>query len=1330
MFQKISQSSLILLCLFVLLFSPSWAKVELSKESFEESSGKIGTHGEKRPSLRILIIPTDNQIKAWLGARERLKALDSSLARVLEIGVLSFRREEVARLKEEVAKAELLVINLMGREAYQALKEDIGALTARGGRAIGLYSSGSYDEEMKRLGIISDPIVEKYNSEGGEENFRELLLYLLKTYYGFEVEVRTPKKVPEVALLDCEEERLFERVEDYYAYLEAKFPERLQRPWVALSFYKSYYTSGNTGFICQLAAHFRKEGFEVLPFWGFPPEKGLKELLLPAKKYFPLRALLALSFKVGVIPERVKPLLESLDLPLFNLLVPYQASLEDYKKSALGLDFFERVWQVFTPELIGLIAPTVIATKEKVFLESGEYYLEEKLIEERAKALIAKVKAYVRLQEKANGEKRIALIYYNYPPGKQNIGAAYLNVPHSIWQILKRLKAEGYDLGEAFEGLGVDELLEKMLRFGRNVAIWAPSEIREHAKSSQAVLIPLKLYKQWFEELPEPFRRRVLAEWGPPEGAQIMTYEGSSGEKYILLPALRFGKILLTVQPSRALEQDLEKAYHSPTIPPHHQYIAFYLWLRKEFKADAVIHLGTHGTHEWLPGREVGFLEEDDPEVLLGELPNIYPYIVDDVGEGLQAKRRGMAVIIDHLTPPLKKSTLNPDLRRLRELISEYKGTIATKGEEASSLKLEEIAELAERLNLWKELSINREELKDRLDELEDYLSELEESLNPFGLHTFGRPHEVAEGEELFPGYGDKVKASAERELENLVRALAGRYVPSGQGNDPVRNPESLPTGKNFYAFDPSKIPSPKTYELGSKLAEEFVENYLKEKQKYPEKVAFVLWAVETIRHEGLMEAKIMHLLGVKPLWDERGRVIGLTLIPKEELKRPRIEVVLTISGLYRDLFSNLVRLLDRAIQMVMEGEEEQNLVRQSKEKLKEALLRLGLKEEMAEKLSRVRIFSTAPGNYGTRLDTVISASGSWERDTEVAEVYLRHMSYPYGAGFWGEEVKDEGGKPLQIMLFSKVLSGTEVAIHSRATKVFATLDNDDYFQYLGGLSLAIRALDGKAPDAFIAELSEPGRARLVTLARFMGQEMKTRYLNPSWIEAMLKEGYAGARFVDKVVEHLFGFQVTNPEVVDSKVWQAFYEVYVEDKYGLRIKEAFAKAKNLYAYQSILGRMLEAVRKGYYQAEREVLERLTMEYVETIKKIGLACCEHTCNNLLLRDFVGGVLESLPKGRELFRAYNEAFYALKGGNPLPRAEERVPDKAPGKGIYLKPNLIKGYKLEEQRLSQRGEGRASGYPFPILYFLIYTALSLIFLLGFIKEPFSKLKPQKGK
>lgn len=1181
---------------------------------------------------------------------------------------------------------------------------------------------GSYFKEHKDAGMINDEMISKYQKENGIENIKNMLLFIMHRDLGLDVVYEIPKPVLDFGIYLKSGTRIIETHEIFLQHYQVK----KDKPWIGIAFFKNTIDSGNTAKVDLLIEYLENEGFNVLPVYGYPSDKVLEKFFFDDKGSPRVSFVIGLALKIGLNPQTIIPILSRLGVPVINAIGLYTQSKEEWEKSPVGLDIFERGWQVALPEMGGIIQPTVIASKERLIdKETGIEYIEERPIPERVKRLVERVKAWINLQEKPNKDKKIALIYYNYPPGKQNIGAAYLNVlPESLWEILQRLGKEGFDVGS--QEINKEQLFNDIHKYGRNIGNWAGGEIDSLSRSGKPILIPINTYKSWLNQLPDGFKKAVIKSWGQPENSNIMTWQGKSGTKYIIIPAVRYGNILFTPQPSRGWEQDVTKMYHDVILPPHHQYIAFYLWLKNDFKSDAVAHISTHGTHEWLSGKEVGFTDEDPPEALIQDLPNIYPYIVDNVGEGTQAKRRGMAVIIDHMTPPFDRAGMNKELRELYGLINDY--TIAKdKSLSLAQTKLDEINTLAKKTGILMDLKFNEIKTDTEIEELADYIKDIAEKQTPFGLHTFGKSPEekyrrstaeailsIEKGlskEEMgrrIEDYEQRIVQSGKRELDSFIAALSGKYIPAGQGNDPIRNPDSLPTGKNFYSFDPTKIPSKGNYEMGMRLVNELIDGYKQRHGIFPDKLTFILWATETIRHEGVMESQIMYLMGIRPKWDERGRISGVEAIPRSELGRQRIDVTIVPSGLYRDMFSNLVGLLDQAVTMAKERLEDDNLVRQNVLKTKKMLIEKGIDEEKAERLASVRIFTEPSGAYGTGLDTVITKSDTWSDEKKVIDVFFNRVGYLFGQGFWGEKVEQQ--ENISLLLFKNALSGTKIAIHSRASNLIATLDNDDVYQYLGGVAMAVRSIDGKTPEVYITNLSNPKQPKQETLEKVMGREMRARYLNPEWIKAMMKEGYAGARFIDKVVEHLWGWQVVVPEAVDAAKWNEMYETYVLERNGMNIKEMFRQSKNMWAYQSIVARMLETVRKDYWKADKKVVETLAKEYAESVREVGLACCDHTCNNPLLTKFAASTLMSVPGLKSQVSGFMKALDKIqKPEQQSNRAVEQQRKGAAKTEAVPDGNAkrVEGYEMQDMNASG-----ASSAPIPYLFIM-----GFVFFVGLI-------------
>ncbi|MCA1785054.1 MAG: cobaltochelatase subunit CobN, partial [Desulfobacteraceae bacterium] len=495
---------------------------------------------------------------------------------------------------------------------------------------------------------------------------------------------------------------------------------------------------------------------------------------------------------------------------------------------------------------------------------------------------------------------------------------------------------------------------------------------------------------------------------------------------------------------------------------------------------------------------------------------------------------------------------------------------------------------------------------EDLVSALGHYLEEIKEKMIPHGMHTYGRtrpPEQIRQMAEAvvqwqpdvsIPSVEARLQESPDLEMKNLLKGLAGGYVAPGEGNDPMRNPGALPTGRNLYGFNPARLPSPAAWELGRQAAEKIVADHLADHGKYPEKVAVVLWAVELLRNEGINESTILWLMGIRPRWEASGRVAGLEVVPGRELNRPRIDVLINASGLYRDLFADKLLFLDEAVQLALAQTDIDNLLARNTRRIQQSFMATGMDEARAKMLSRLRIFSEIPGSYGNGISEMTGASGLWESSDEVVDVYENRMGFAFGKDVWGEKAPD---------LLKKNLADVDVAVHSASSNVYGLMDNDDMFAYLGGLAMAVRHESGKDPDTRITASGRAGQVSVEDMALTLDRELRTRYLNPVWIDGMQQEDYAGARAMNNFVEYFWGWQVTTPDRVSASQWQQIHEVYVADSYGLEMKAFFDRA-NPWAYQSITARMLEAVRKKYWQADEDIQKQLAAEYVMNVVEKG------------------------------------------------------------------------------------------------------------------------------
>ncbi|MDD2321895.1 MAG: cobaltochelatase subunit CobN, partial [Geobacteraceae bacterium] len=640
--------------------------------------------------LQVRLMLGDYNSRLAVQAVQIIRKKHPELARRVTFDVVTkagLEREIGAKPKSPAGAKGFGIVHIMDRRFLELLKPSIIAARQAG---TNIYAvGGMFSKDDSDLGLKNDPIVSRYQKEGGLENTVNMILSLLKRECGIAVAYQEPQGVPDFGLYLKDGARTVKTFAEY-----KKLYRHRPGPWIGIPFYRNLIDNNDTALLDALIDSLERQGMNVLPVYGYPSELAVEKYFFDENGTSRVQVVIGVSLKVGITPQRAVPILTRLGVPTIDAITLHSQSRAEWEKSPVGLDIFERSSSIGLPEMAGIIQPTVVASKERVLdTATGLEYVETRPVPERIERLTDRVKRWLTLQQKPNSDKNIGIIYYNYPPGKQNIGAAYLNVlPESLYEIFSRLKREGYSTG--IDDISKEKLFEEVHAFGRNIGNWAPAEIDRLARSGRAVLIPMAVYKSWFMELPKNFRQDVLKSWGEPDDAAIMTWRDPHGKKFIVLPGVKYGKILFTPQPSRGLEQDVKKLFHDVHTAPHHQYIAFHLWLKRSFKVDAVAHIGTHGTHEWLSGKEVGFTREDPPELLIQDIPNIYPYIVDDVGEGLQAKRRGMAVVIDYMTPPFDTAGINRELKELAALISDYNDA-KEKSPQLALAKLAEINRLA-----------------------------------------------------------------------------------------------------------------------------------------------------------------------------------------------------------------------------------------------------------------------------------------------------------------------------------------------------------------------------------------------------------------------------------------------------------------------------------------------------------------------------------------------------------------------------------------------------------------------------------------------------------
>lgn len=1119
-----------------------------------------------------------------------------------------------SKIKQMSTRADLIIIEMISEvETVAKLRELIEGTNAK----IMALRCG--------VAFLNDPIIDSNDTElrtywdgTGEENMGRFQLKALQQV-GMAVDSNKDLSAinwPTGFIYHPDSETpMFTSWEDYQNWYIQSGHYQNDGAWVGILAYASTFMNGNSEMQQQILRSLEAKGLNVI----LAICKGDADRVNAIKNYFMDGNTTRISALVACVgynivyskPDESTKLLENLNVPIFAPI--YSSDLEKWETSSSELSS-EISWQVAWPEMEGRIEPIMMGgvTSSETDSYTGINIQRYTPLTDRIERITNRVVNWVKLQKLSNEEKKIALIYYNTQGGKDGVGASYLNVPESISEILKALKKEGYSIPDEYS---VESIIKLLTTAGNNVGSWAPGELKKVVEAG-AITIPLDEYMEWFNSLPEELQQEVTGQWGPAPG-NVMVYEGE-----IVLPGVMLGNLFLGAQPMRGWGEDSTDIAHSTTLPPTHQYIAFYMWLQKELEANAVIHLGTHGTLEWLPGRSLGLGEDDWPDVLLGDMPDIYPYIVDNTGEGTQAKRRGYAVIIDHLTAPIIASGLYGDLAELQDLINSYDNT---DNQERKEVLQREILTRVNELHLDTDLSLDLETtpFQSIKNSVEHHLEELAATLMPYGLHTFG----VALSGEVLDQMVESIVSfdpenrdntefremirdllSQNHEMESLLAALNGEYISPSLGGDPIRRADDvLPTGMNFYSFDPRAAPDKTAWEIGKKMADDLLEAYYAENGCYPETVGVVLWSTETMRTVGQSVAMTLRYMGLEPVWDKSGRFTGVNVTSLEDLKRPRVDVLMTISGLFRDTFGYTINILDTASRQVANLSEstDDNYVRKHYLKDMDEYLQSGMNSNDAETLAGARIFGEAPGSYGTGVAAQVPSTTKWDDQSDLVDTYLSRMSYIYGSGVYGISGLDA---------FKNQLQNVDATIQVRDNN-YGILDNDDVYQYLGGLTMTAKSISNQNVDVYIANTRT--NPKVETLGQFMSTEMRTRILNPKWTEGMLNEGFSGANEISHELGYLFAWNAVTPGAVQEWMWQAAVETYIFDP---ETSSKFTQA-NAYAYTSAAAWALEAVRRGMWTPDSATLTQLADAYISSTVQYGVTCCHHTCGNLAFNNFV-------------------------------------------------------------------------------------------------------------
>ena len=1001
----------------------------------------------------------------------------------------------------------------------------------------------------------------KYWTNPNDKNLKNLLLMMAGAYghNGFKAIIEPPVEWPDHGIYHPRIGIIYESLEDYlsaYCYDSCK-------PTVGILYYGNVHYDVSIVGVKALLERLEPHA-NVIPVFG-----GGVDNLTPMKKYFmsdraPIDAIISIIWfrlnggPMGGDQSKTMGLLGAIDAPIFTPVTMYSTDIKDWESSKYGAGGIEALATVIFPETDGSIEPIPIFGLEPI--PGYSEVRAARAIEDRVDRIASRVLRRIALKYKPNDEKRVALIIYDYPPGEANVGsAAYLDTFKSIEAILERLGLERYRT-KPFN------VKDAILSMG---AVNTPEFIKNDDEA--LIRVPVETYVKWYEKLPGHVRADVERDWGPPPG-KIMT--GNDG---IRLPIVEAGNVFICVQPSRGVHEDKSKAYHDKRLTPHHQYIAFYMYLREQLRVDAIVHVGTHGTIEFLPGKEVALSSSCFPDLLMGDTPHFYFYHVTNPSEAVIAKRRVYGTLVNYAPPSFTTSGLYGELLELEDMTDTLLDPAVT--DSIKEVTMEGIKKSCEKLGF---------EFRG-IEQLRDELEAMKASVIPRGLHVLGQHYDEASLEKLISyiyerGYtGDiselKGRIGGSDELGMLVHGLSGGYVLPNIAGDPIRTPEVFPTGRNSYQFDPRLIPSKAAYERGVEIAENTLKRFYEENGRYPETVGIVLWGFETAKTRGESVGQALAYLGLKVIHG-KSWYPTIKVVPLEELGRPRIDVNINICGFFRDMFPNVIAALDKGISKVAALDEDpsMNFVRRHAEGLQKEFEAAG--KENAVKLSRARIFGPASGEYGTNLPTIIESS-SWEKEAQLAEEYTKNMGHAYIEGLPGVECPEA---------LKAMLGTTELVSQVRDTYEYEVSDLDHYYEFLGGLAKATEAARGKKPLALVSDTTLE-KIRTMDASKAVIRGTYTRLLNPAWIEGMLEHDFHGAKNVADRVEYLIGFAATVG--VKSEVFQNVAERLMFDE---EVLEALKK-NNAFAVREIAKRLMEADRRGYWKAGEKDRERLKDIYL-------------------------------------------------------------------------------------------------------------------------------------
>jgi cobaltochelatase CobN len=1225
----------------------------LAAEPGTIADGTAAVDLAQTPGDIVVLASADTDIALLAAAQRHRRAADAAAPSVRLAPLMRLAHNfSVDLYLETVAQARLVIARLLGGSGYwpYGVERLVATCCERDIPLALLPGDDKPDAELARLSTVPAAAwrrLWRYLAEGGPANAENLLCFAASL-------------IGEAAI--WAEPAPLLRAGLYWPGRAMPTIRDIAAEWrgdgglVPLVFYRALVQSGNSAPVDALIAALAARRLRPLPVFVHSLKEPEAQALLADlfSAYKPDVILNATGFSAAAGGGQ-DPL--AADCPVLQVVFA-GGDEADWRGSTRGLGARDLAMNVALPEIDGRILARAVSFKAPLGRdpETEADLVGYRPVADRIAFVADLARNWARLRAKPPAERRIAIVLANYPNRDGRIGNGVgLDTPQSAVGILEALRAAGYRTGEApADGAAL---------MGR--LLGGPSNARPQAPADET--LSCADYSAFFATLPQHVQRQVARRWGAVERDPFFR-PGRLDCGHIAIPGFRCGNIAVLIQPARGYNLDPKASYHDPALVPPHSYFAAYAWLADEFRADAVIDLGKHGTLEWLPGKALALSAECFPEAVLGPMPHLYPFIVNDPGEGSQAKRRTQAVIIDHLTPPLTRAGSWGAQAELERLIDEYYE--ASQGDPRRVRPLAAaILERAGGLGLDRDCGIaDGDGTATALQKLDGFLCELKDLQIRDGLHVFGASpggaplaslllaiararrgtgeHEASllsalaadlglgadpllldpaepwtgprppalVGDEQWRTAGDTVErldalalrlisgkenpaaewcraaavlgwighalrpavaACGKAEIAALLAGLDGRRVDPGPSGAPSRGrPDVLPTGRNFYSVDTRTVPTPAAWQLGWHSASLLVERYAQEHGNYPARLALSAWGTANMRTGGDDIAQALALIGARPVWEAAsGRVTGFEILPASILDRPRVDVTLRISGFFRDAFPGLIDLFDSAVRVVA-GLAEAPDVNPLAARVAadgQALAAAGVAPEDALRRAGYRIFGSQPGAYGAGLQVLIDEH-LWQDDGDLADAYLGWSQWAYGAG--GEGRAERG-------LLEARLAAADAVLHNQDNREHDLLDSDDYYQFEGGLALAVRHLSGRAPTVYHNDHSQPERPRIRTLREELGRIVRGRAANPRWITGVMRHGYKGAAEIAATVDYLFAFAAT-ARAVDDAHFDLLYDAYLGD----RAVRDFMAASNPAALGETEARFREAIERGLWRPTR------------------------------------------------------------------------------------------------------------------------------------------------